>query len=385
MEPRIAVTGLGMVSSLGHDIVSSCAAARAGISRARELDYFKVKREDNGEVESVLGHPAHALTFGFEGFSRLVALAWPAFENLLSDSALRDLNPGRTGLYLALPDFERVNTGFDLVIDDRTRERLTKREKASPPSPETHPYGMRLCQKLTELAGLRIPSAHWSQTYGGHCGTTLAFRQAFRDLCDGKIDYAVLGGVDSLVEEETLQWFYDTGRLKTGDQPAGVQPGEAAAFVFLELEKTARRRKAKLRATILATAVGSEENELLAGKPTDGLGLSETIAALFSELPRNDAPPPWIMTDQNGEPYRAYEWGYAVARLSSQAGRVRDAALYYPAIAFGDTGAASGAVSLCVAARAFSRGYAMSREVLVISSSDNHDRAAIFLADSVPT
>ena len=61
----IAITGLGMVSSLGLNVINSCAAARAGIFRANELDYLSIFEEESGNMVPVT---AHTLTGFAEGF-----------------------------------------------------------------------------------------------------------------------------------------------------------------------------------------------------------------------------------------------------------------------------------------------------------------------------
>jgi 3-oxoacyl-[acyl-carrier-protein] synthase-1 len=84
----------------------------------------------------------------------------------------------------------------------------------------------------------------------------------------------------------------------------------------------------------------------------------------------------WVISDLNGEPYRAIDWGNALVR------RIRALAepvLWCPALWFGDTGAASGAVALCLAARAFERSYAPAPWSLVLSSADGPDRAAVIV------
>ena len=71
------------------------------------------------------------------------------------------------------------------------------------------------------------------------------------------------------------------------------------------------------------------------------------------------------------------EWGNAVVRLVAQSPRFAEPVLWYPAASFGDTGAASGAVALCMAIRAFERGYAPAQTATIISSADGSNRAAV--------
>jgi 3-oxoacyl-[acyl-carrier-protein] synthase-1 len=87
--------------------------------------------------------------------------------------------------------------------------------------------------------------------------------------------------------------------------------------------------------------------------------------------------PLWFITDQNGETFRAYEWADFVLRVRDRFPAVMEAPLLYPAVAFGDTGAASGALGLALAVRAFARGYAPARTAVVFSASYEGLRSGI--------
>ena len=77
--------------------------------------------------------------------------------------------------------------------------------------------------------------------------------------------------------------------------------------------------------------------------------------------------------------YRAMEWGNAVIRLVGNSQAFAEPVLWYPAASFGDTGAASGAVALCIAVNAFARGYAPAQTVAILSSAEDSSRAAVLL------
>ena len=75
-----------------------------------------------------------------------------------------------------------------------------------------------------------------------------------------------------------------------------------------------------------------------------------------------------VISDLNGEYWRAQQWGTAQPRLRSQMGAHP---LHIPATSIGDTGAASGALGICYAAQLFAQRVACSRTALVLSSSDD--------------
>src|SRR6267143_2138395 len=108
------------------------------------------------------------------------------------------------------------------------------RSETSPPPDSIWPS--RRWGETASMAGVRI--AQWMRLPGieartrvyadGHAAGAGACREALADLKRGAVERAVVCGVDSLIEPETLRFFLAKRRLKTGDQPDGFAPGEAA-------------------------------------------------------------------------------------------------------------------------------------------------------------
>src|SRR5260370_1312942 len=125
----IVVTAQGMVSSLGLDAATSCAAARAGLRRAQELDTMKFASLDGRTMECAVGHQAPIITHGFEGASRLAQLVAGALRDLASQVSIPS---GRKGLYLSMPSCRRHLTGAELIPDPKVkRSFLEKVEEES--------------------------------------------------------------------------------------------------------------------------------------------------------------------------------------------------------------------------------------------------------------
>src|SRR5215212_5475194 len=98
----IVITALGMESSLGG-VVTACAAARAGLSMARELPDYSITSRDGTEIE-IHGHSV-ATVSGFRGLGRLVALGWSALSELLRDANLDGTNLAHVGFSVGLADY----------------------------------------------------------------------------------------------------------------------------------------------------------------------------------------------------------------------------------------------------------------------------------------
>jgi 3-oxoacyl-[acyl-carrier-protein] synthase-1 len=364
------ITGVGMVSSLGHDVVTACAASRAGITRSGELDYFLVRSADDPSHQGAIGHAVADVTRGFEGFARLLRITHAALLDLRRQVPDGPWRAARTGFYLSLPDPSRLETGVEL-LPEADREDAAANGPSEKAAPETD--AERLIRTAARLAAWPSePSLRFVST-SGHTGVAEALARAAQDLEEGKVSAAIVGGIDSLLEEPTLAWLEATGRLKTPRIAAGLQPGEAGAFLVLE------RKGANPAAIIRDIRFAQESQSLLSGEPPRGDGLVDALAGIASTPAWHLHGPVWIVTDHNGEQYRALEWGNAAVRLLARSADFTSPLLWYPAASFGDTGAASGAVSLCVVVRAFARRYAIAEQAAIVASADGPMRAAMLV------
>ncbi|HSN97581.1 MAG TPA: hypothetical protein VLS89_04750 [Candidatus Nanopelagicales bacterium] len=342
----IVVTGLAMHSVLGS-LQSATAAARAGISLGRELGFSVLTSGE--EDASVVGHPV-ASAAGFRGIGKLLCLAFPALEDLLRAVDFYPRRFDRTGLCLCLPNPDSWSA--------RHVEPTTEGQAAEIPS-----SGPELCARLTRLTSVEIPEPDREHFDLGHAGLVHAVRSATARLTAGTWQRCILGAIDSLLEERALAWLLRSGRLKTPDKPDGLQPGEASVFLLLERYDSARRRGAEIMSVIGETAVAS------GGKDASALPqVVETVLGGPAGPPGGDR---WLISDHNGESWRARELASTLVRLSSRFPHLGADARWLPASSFGDTGAVSAAIAVCLASRSFARGYAPAPAGVVLSSSDD--------------
>jgi 3-oxoacyl-[acyl-carrier-protein] synthase-1 len=333
---RAVITGLSANTSMG-DAVTACAAARARMARPAPLDAVAFDLEDG--AEPIVGHPVPTVS-GFQGEARLLSLGIPALRELAKDGALDSL--GEVGFFLGLPDHPA-------------------------PSPS------KLLDRLLSMSGLPNEPTHREAFPAGHTGFALAVRAAIQTFEEGRLKACVVGGIDSLCDDLALDSLED--RLKTGSNPVGLQPGEAAAFVVLEAPSWARRRKAQVRAMVTGVAV-AREPRAREDFPV-GQGLTQAIAQLEAEGGPTPAGGTFFVLDRNGENIRAADWGYCQQRLTKKMKGLLPAPEWDLATNFGDTGAASGALGTLMVVRGFERGYASRPCGVVLSSSDGGERAAL--------
>ncbi len=350
---RLAITGLGLVTSVGHDVVTACGALRCGMTRPWPVEY-EVPADEGNANTLLTAHPLRGVTDGFQGIGRHLRLGGHAVEDLLYDAGLKAEGHRfwqGTGLYVGLTRTRNEEIDFyDEILEES------------------------LAEELAEQTGIAIPEARRRIVFQGNAAVLGALHEASLALEQGLMERALIVGVDSLLESDTLQLLAAERRLKTNETPRGLMPGEGAGAFLVEPWGAAQRRKARILCTVEGVAVGREPASRASGARSAGIALSEVIAKVVAPGAGIGA----IYGDLNGEDARADEWGHTLVRLSGSH-RLASASQRWPAASLGDTGAASGAISVVAGAHALSRGYS-GGHVLIWSSADTGEVAAAHLA-----
>jgi hypothetical protein len=224
------------------------------------------------------------------------------------------------------------------------------------------------------VAGIQVelgrPVARAIAQPGGRASALEVLSAALQDLAAGSIDTALVGGVDSQLRGPVLERLEEEGRLRTGQNPQGFIPGEAAAFLVLQGGEAGRGAVGR----ILGTSVAVEPT-VASGEPNQGVGLSTVLRAVRDAGALDS--PPLVVCDLNGERYRALEWGLATTRAFGDLHGDLD--FWHPADCIGDAGAALGVLDVVWGVHALRMGYAGAATVVVWGASDNGIRGACLL------
>jgi 3-oxoacyl-[acyl-carrier-protein] synthase I len=208
----------------------------------------------------------------------------------------------------------------------------------------------------------------------GRAAALAALHRAARHLSDGRVDVAVVGGVDWLLRRSAHARMNENGTLRHKDNDAGVIPGEAAAFMVLQTGGGGGAL-----AQLSGTAV-AEEPTAGSDSPNQGAGLTLAIRKARQRGRALDAWPR-VVCDLNGERYRALEWSLVSVRtLGDLPEGPASGPAWLPAEWIGDPGAASGLVSAIWAVTAMRKGYARAGRALVWGASDGPLRGAAILS-----
>lgn len=359
MHMEIAVAA--MSSCLGP-LVTACAAFRAGISRARaSREFHDFPREDNVPVPlTTCGIPE--ATFGFSGAGRLVAILCETLVDLRSRLALQELGAD-TCLFLVLPD--ALEREFPMRAELREDE-VRRREV----------LGSFVLKQTFDNLGIHWKGADRRFFTGGHGALARALQAAEEVLASRRARACLLLAVDSLLSRPTLNLLALHRRLKTEDHPAGFIPGEAG--VALLLRPAAGHQEAGPASPVYISRPQVLET------PGDERAPGRALAACVEQvlLPNVSMPEePLLVSDHNGEQRRANEWGHLLLHLRTAHPTWRLERSWFPAMGFGETGAVSAALGICVALRGLVRGYAPARSAVVLSSEGTEGpRSAILMS-----
>jgi 3-oxoacyl-[acyl-carrier-protein] synthase-1 len=341
LKSAICIVGVGAKTPVGITAPAAAVAVRAGIPGFGEHPYA-IDRRGEPMVVARVPHVSDDQS----GVDRFLSLAIePAREALIPLTAYRRA-VGPVPLYLGLPP----------------------RRPGRP-----HDLEGRLADSFRDAVG--VGSAEWIAT--GHAAGLMALESAISRIAAGSVEFCLVGGVDSYLAADTLEWIEENNQLHGGNNAYGFIPGEAAGFCLLCSEKTAENRHLSPLARITGAATSRETKLIKTDAVCVGTGLTEVFQKVFEDLPSAAEKIDYTVCDMNGEPYRADEYGFTIARLSH---RFTDASAFVaPADCWGDVGAASGPLFMNLVVASGNRGQRKTGYSLLWTSSESGERCAAIL------
>ena len=343
---RIALTGMGLVTSLGLGAASSLAAIRSDIANFSEHETVLVNGNAYGtELQGarIARLPEHAIRRHVHGAERAAALLAPAIRE------------GTAGVPRAL--LAKALWRLHGLGEFWSTTELLKN------------FGVDL--PVTAMQG----NSHCDPDFG-RCQFLETIIQATAALIKGTVPIAIVGCVDSLCDDPVLERLADEDRLKSGSNPEGLVAGEAAGIFLLELESHAIGRGTAVLAYLTSSGRGVEPRPWTGKAPSIAMGLRSAFVETFSSLPGKGEEIDMVIADLNGERARAKEWALATCTIFPSNEKVRE--LKHPADCTGDCGAAMGAV-LLAAAVDFLSGASPPANIALATSDDDGARRVLCL------
>jgi 3-oxoacyl-[acyl-carrier-protein] synthase I len=364
----IAIIGTGVVSPVGLSAPATFAALRGGISRTGPIASSHVMGERAEPAPATGGRvPVEWFTGGpkpedwpghqyFEvevplpshwhvddGVQHLVELAVPAAQEACAVAGVNPID-GAWGLFLGLEEqFDKDNP------DNESGILLAALESG-------------LCARAAQRAVFST----------GRAAIFPALVAATQALSAGDLRFAVVGCVDSLVRPSRLARLDQRLLIKGENNPHGLIPGEAAAFLVLA---------PSLNNGVVIQGIGcAEEPTAGSERPNQGVGLTAALRGACRQAGLRHWPP--VFCDLNGDRYRSLEWGIGQTRAlgSLRWNHGVSEALFHSADCIGDCGAAGGALHVAWACDDISNARSGDRTALVWGASEGALRGATVLS-----
>ncbi len=326
MKPALDIVSIGMVTAVGLDARSACAAIRAGIDGFQETRF----KDENGEW--LIGAPV-PLPRNWIGEKRMAHLAAGAIVEAFQEVPEAR---GQTALILCVAEEDRPGRpmGSTLRLLDRISQ-ITEVEKHS----------------RSRVIAHGRPSGHVALDY------------ARRMIASGETPYVMIAGVDSYLTTLATTHYLRERRLLTPDNPNGFIPGEAAAAVLCGPPMHGGFRLTGLGLSREPASIYNHQDLPLRA---DGMTAAYRHALGESGIEMNRLG--YRISDLIGEQYWFKQTALASIRLVRNPCPPQD--LWSPAETLGNIGAAVTPLMLGMAFMAARKNYATGNPVLVEASND---------------
>ncbi|MEM9999765.1 MAG: beta-ketoacyl-[acyl-carrier-protein] synthase family protein [Pseudomonadota bacterium] len=264
MKPRIVVTGLGGICSLGSNAPSIWANMRAGVCGITELEIpdqgdLKVPiAAQLGELPEYEISKRHRTTM-----SRFGHLAVLAAAEALEDAGLTGENafdPARAGAVIGSGIYgtEAVDRAYiDVFRDGKKRTEIFAVPKVMPSSTSVH---------VSMVHGLKGPTFSLASACSS---SNNAFATALDLLRSGRADIMVAGGSETPITYGILKaWESMRILAKTGCRPfsadrEGLVLGDGAGVIIMETESHAKARGATILAEIAGAGLTADASDIV--------------------------------------------------------------------------------------------------------------------------
>jgi 3-oxoacyl-[acyl-carrier-protein] synthase-1 len=338
---ELEIVAAGMVTSVGHDARTACAAIRAGISRSAPIHGYLITSLADHEDALLLGHPIVPITNGFLSVGRWLQLCRYALRDLLAQLGA-DAQRSQTAIYFWLPNLDGPR------FEDDQGARLERMREA-------------LVGPLLATTAIASPCIVEIRAHG-RAGFAALLTEA-EHVLHSIAERVIIIAVESYVDPHALMWLGEAERLKDDENPVGLIPGEAAVAVCLTRPGRDRQHSRPCWARI--TRAGD------AGDMADDQSRGRALGHLLGEL--LDGEVAELYSDLNGETWLAQALGLSLSFVPPNVANALT--VRHVAAELGDTGEVSAMLNLCIAARSLQRGYARGRAALV--SAQNIDGPAV--------
>ncbi|RJQ70912.1 MAG: hypothetical protein C4519_20105 [Desulfobacteraceae bacterium] len=313
--------------------------------------------EESHKAEPLTGYPVAGITDGFSSIGRWLTMGKCALNDLINYSNLPAKEDAtfwlKTAIIFITPVLNAARFDLAGVVNENNvknfyvvpfirQSKLPVKLENSFLISEDNPGTMSACYLANELLHNR-----------------------------SDVDRIILLAADSNIDPYSLWWLNARGQLKNSNNPTGLVPGEAAAAILLESERSAQRSDANRFAFINNFSKKFEKNYFYNDETQEhntGIGLSESLIETLSAAQLNKPYTGTLYLDINGENWRSIEYSHAQIKTPKNLLDARALTVIVSA-AIGDIGTANSLCNLCVAIESHRRHYSQYNVALITASS----------------
>jgi 3-oxoacyl-[acyl-carrier-protein] synthase I len=328
-----------MVTAVGFNSPATCAAIRAGIRNINETNLW------DRESGTYLNAGKVSLPHWWVGLGKLAELIAPAIDECFTSA--EPIPPANIPVLLGLSSPDRPLRFKDL--DEQILAEIEYR------------LGFPLHPKSRVISR-------------DHVSVAVALEAAQKLISDGHAPYCVVAAVDSLLQQELVEYYLEKRRILTPMCSNGFSPGEAGSAVLVGPVGNSPEGEIQ----ILSIGMAREKAVIESDEPLRGEGLAEAIGLTLRGAALAIEEVDYRITDLNGEHFKFKEILFATLRYERHK-RSKLFDLWHPIEYIGDVGAAIGPIVLGVALHASQKGYGLGPKILCTFSNDNGERAAILV------
>lgn len=199
-----------------------------------------------------------------------------------------------------------------------------------------------VCEEIQRSFPEWLSRAHIEVHVEGNTAGLVALEAACAATRRDPASPVLVGAVHSWIDPDVLRALDRDQRVHGAGQKWGMIPGEGAAFLMLGSPRAASLIGGLPLASVTGVGLGREDKLLDTSSVCVGEGLTDAFRQVLSDK----HPVETSYCDLNGEPYRADEYAFAATRTG--AGFMDAGQFEAPAQNWGDVGAASGLMALCL-------------------------------------
>ncbi len=275
-KPKVLVTGMSMISSLGLDLESNWQNIRegkCGIGPISLFDASSCQTRIAAQVPDSFNEYAltHIRKRTAEQMTRVTRMCVVAAKQAVQHAGLdfSTADRDRCGVILGVVSTGNTSSEQGTTPQNRVLKSMSNAMSA----------WISLEYKLTG-PNYTVTAACASSAY--------ALAQGYDLIQSGRADIVLVGGADSIINKEEIDGFNALFALCTDNENPqkasrpfsknrdGFVPGEGAGILVLESEASAKARMAKVYAEIAGYALTSEGYNIMAPEK-DGLGIAHTL------------------------------------------------------------------------------------------------------------